>query len=812
MLRNNLLIAFRQLIKQPLFSFIKISGLMVGVTGCLVIFLMASHELGFEKFQTDRDRVYRIYSEFSGVYSGINRGVPEALPGTVSLEFTGIDAVAHLHTMSLRAEVEQNGELKKFDEEKNVLLAGPEFFQVFTFHQWLAGSAESLNEPFTVALTEAQAKKYFGVANPLQAMGKQITYKDSLRLSVVGIIRDVKEVTDLHFTDFISNATWQKSWLKNDFNEITDWGSINSSTQCFIKLSKGTPFEKVQSQMALLEKKHKESQKEPDSNSITLYKLQSLSDLHYNSDLGTFDNGLESANLKTIRMLAIVAFLLLLIAAINFINLETAQAVKRCKEVGLRKTMGGNQAGLIKIFLLESGLTATFSVMLALPMTQLAIIFFEEFLPKGVSLTLSNPATLVFLCAIIITVTFLSGLYPAFVLSSYQPAEALKNQLAKGRNAGTALLRKVLTVFQFSFSQTLIIGTLIVGWQIKFMVEKDMGFDRQAIINVHTPWWLSDNRPSGLKNELMRSKEVQNISQHDSAPALSGWSTSTLTYLDEDGEKPLTVHQRGGDTTYLSLYKIPLIAGRMVQPFDSVREYLVNEAFCRELGYEPIDIIGQSIKGNGGEKNYTIVGVMKDFHMQSLQKKIEPLSYRYHSNAQTLGIKLHASDNSLTQSIDNIKAIWTKIYPEVPFEYEFLDERVKKFYEAEKKISKLTNAATMVTIFISCLGLFGLAAYTAIQRGKEIGVRKVLGASVSSIVGLLSKEFLSLVAIAFTIAGPLAWYFGTQWLSGFAYKIDLSWEIFAIAASASLIIAFFTVGFKAASAAMTNPVESLKSE
>ena len=812
MLKSNLLIAFRQLIKQPLFSFIKIAGLTVGVTGCLVIFLMARQELAFEKFQTDGNRIYRIYAEFSGVYKGSNRGVPEALPGTVSTEFTGLDAVTHLHTLDANVRIEQNGSEKKFDDEKNVILAGPEFFQVFTFHHWLAGTPKNLNEPYTVALTEAQAKKYFGLTDALQAIGKSITYKDSLPVTVVGILSDVNEITDVHFTDFISNATWQKSWLKDDFSVITDWGSISSSTQCFIKLSEGTPLEKIQSQMALLEKKSKEAEKDPDPNWITQYKLQPLSNLHYNTDLGTFDNGRDPANLDTIRMLALAAFLLLFIAAINFINLETAQAVKRSKEVGLRKTMGGTQGGLVKNFLLESGITTSISVVLALPLAQLAIIFFEEFLPKGVSLSLADPLTLAFLLTIILVVTLLSGLYPSFILASFSPAEALKNHLAKGRNVGSARLRKVLTVFQFSFSQALIVCALIVSWQIKFMIEKDMGFDQEAIVSVFTPWWASDNRPEGLYNELTQLSEVKRITRNDSPPARNGWTTSTLTLLDKDGEKPLTVHQRGGDTSYLALYKIPLLAGRMVQPSDSAREYLVNEAYCRELGYQPVDLIGQSIKGDGGKKNFTIVGVMKDFHFQSLQKKIEPLSYRYRSNARTLGIKLSTSGSSLTQSVEKIKLAWAKIYPDAPFEYAFLNDTVKKFYEQEKKTAKLATTATILTIFISCLGLLGLAAYTATQRTKEIGVRKVLGASVTGIVGLLTREFIMLVIIAFLIASPLAWYVGAQWLNDYAYRINIGWEIFALAGCLSIAVAFLTIAFQTLTAALANPVESLRYE
>jgi ABC-type antimicrobial peptide transport system permease subunit len=815
MLRNYFVIAFRTLIKNPLFSFIKIAGLTVGVCGCLVIFLVARFELSFDKFHPDGDRIYRIYSEFSGVWKGFNRGVPNPLPVAVQQEFTGLEAVSSVQTYSAKVEIKQsNTDTKKFDNEQDLLIAGPEYFTVFNHYQWLTGNADNLKQPFSVVLTESKAKKYFGIEDAKNAMGKLITYSDSLDVTVVGIVADVKETTDFDFGDFISFSTLEKSWLKdtNGYNP-TEWGSTSSSYQFFIKLSEGTTLAKVEEQLPLLVKEYKDSQKNPDPNWIVNYKLQPLSDIHYNQDLGVTDNGRNPANLSTLRTLMIAALLLLVIAAINFINLETAQAVKRSKEVGLRKTMGGTQSGLVKHFLLDSAILATIAVLIALPLAEVALTFFQEYLPKGVSLNLGDPLTVLFLVVTIATVALLSGLYPAFVLSSYQPAEALKNQIARGRNAGSAWLRKVLTVFQFSFSQALIVGTLIVSWQISYMIDKDMGFDTEAIITFSTPWWAKDNRPEVLQNELSQLPEIKAISRNSSAPARNGTTTSSLTLLDNGTERPLSTHQRSGDTAYFKLFNIELVAGRILQPSDSALEFLVNEAYCREMGYEPIDMIGKEIK-SGSKGNYTIVGVMRDFHFQSMHHAIQPLHYRYAKNPNGFSIKLNPANGTeeLTLSIDKIKAAWKKIYPEVEFEHTFLDERIKNFYESERRIAKLTDTATILTIFISCLGLLGLAAFTATQRTKEIGIRKVLGASVPSIVGLLSREFMTMVLIAFLIAAPLAWYGGNQWLSDYAFRISLGWEIFAIAGGLSFVVAFLTVGFQTLSAALANPVESLRYE
>jgi putative ABC transport system permease protein len=810
MIKNYFNIAIRTLIKNPLFSFIKISGLTVGVCGCIVIFLVARFELSFDKFQPDGDRIYRVYSEFTGTFKGFNSGVPTPLPLTIKQEFTGLDAVTHFHTYDGKVETNHTSTgIQKFDES-DLMIAAPDYFSVFNHYEWLAGTVNNLNAPFTVAITESKARKYFGIENPEEAMGKPITYSDSLEVIVVGIVKDVNEITDFEFGDFISYSTIEKSWLKETISQ--EWGDTDSGSQCFIKLSKGTPLAHIKGQIPLLVKKRLESLKEPDGPSDTEFKLQPLSDLHYSLSLGTFDGGRPTANLNTLYALIITALLLLCIAAINFINLETAQTARRSKEVGLRKTMGGTQAGLVKHFLLESSILVAISLLFALPLAELSIAYFNEFLPKGVALNLMDSSTIIFLLITLIVVVLLSGLYPAFVLSSCQPAQALKTQLASGRNAGSAFLRKVLTVFQFSFSQALIIATLIVGWQINFMFNKGMGFEKDAIVTFKAPWWVEGNRSEVFQNELQQLAEVALVTRHNLTPASSNSHSSDLTLLEGETERPLNLQRRTGDTTYLSFYKIPLIAGRMVQASDSAREYLVNEAYCNKMGYAPHEMVGKTIKGEK-KKNFVIVGVMRDFNFRSLHHAVEPLFFAYNKNEKGFSIRLNSTaEGGMASAIERIKAAWAKIYPEVDFTYTFLDDQIKKLYESEKRVSKLASTATGLTIFISCLGLFGLATFTTLQRTKEIGIRKVLGASVTGIVSLLSGEFLLLVVIAFSVACPIAWYGATQWLTTFAYRIDLGWEVFALAIFSSLLIAFVTVGFQAIRAAMANPVESLRSE
>lgn len=808
MLRNYFVIALRNLIKNPLNSFIKISGLSVGVAGCLIIFLLARYEMGFDHFHKDGDRIYRIYSEFSGVFSAKNPGVSNAVPDAVRSEFTGVEMVAHFQLYSGKVELNEKGEKKHIPRQEDLVIAEPEYFKVFSFYEWVAGSPESLKQPFQVVLTQDKAIQYFGTAQPDKVLGQQITYNDSLDVTVAGIIKSVTEQTDLFFKDFISYSTIEKSWLKESFS--TNWTDTNSNSQCFIKLSPGTDVNKISDQLPLLDKKY--SAENEDASWKANYHIQSLGNLHYNTELGTFDGGSSAANLNTLRTLTIVAVLLLIIAAINFINLETAQSIRRAKEVGLRKVMGGTRANLIKHFLLESTVLTTISVALAVPLASAAFLFFNEFFPKNIVLKWTDPFTILFFLSIILVVSLLSGVYPAFVLSSYQPAEAFKSV---SRSSQSGWLRKILTVFQFSFSQILIVGTLVVGFQISFMVNKDLGFARDAIITFQTPWWEDSKKVDLLQNELEKVTGIAMISRNDSPPARSGYSTSTFRYMKDSVEIPVNVHMRHGDTTYLSLYNLKIIAGQKLKAIDKSNEILVNRAFCTKLGIkDPNLLVGETVSV-GKDRSYTIVGIMEDFHLQSLHHTIEPLFYQYRATGNGFSVKLAGNgkeNQNVEQTLEQLSLAYKKIYPDETLDYSFVDDTINKFYESEKRIAKLSSIATGLTIFISCLGLLGLASFTATQRTKEIGIRKVLGATVNHIVYLLSKEFLILVLVAFVIAAPISWYASDFWLKDFAYRIPLGWSVFALAGGISVLIAFFTVSFKALKAALTNPVDSLRYE
>ncbi|HTH56041.1 MAG TPA: ABC transporter permease [Cyclobacteriaceae bacterium] len=804
-------IAMRNILRRPLFSFIKIAGLSVGVSGCVIVFLMTSLELSFDKFHPDGDKIHRVISTFSGVWEGSNPAVPLPLPDALRDRVHGVEAVSQMLTDNLNVEVPEGGSNKKFVKPNLTAYVDHHYFEVFQAYRWVIGTPKVLDAPNVVAITESKAKTYFGETDLSKVIGKRLIYRDSLEANVVGIIADQRERTDFNFTDFISLSTLKTARWKDNYN-FEEWGDINSAWQCFIRLSNGTAVSSIDELLKAMSKESdaKSDVKGPPRTTFTLFKTQPLGDIHFNNKLGTWDDGRPVASLPMIEALAAIAALLLVIAVINFVNLETAQALRRAREVGLRKVMGGTRAGLLLHFISEGFLITSIAVLLSIPLSKLAITAFSEFLPSELTLSFSDVKFVLFLIGLLVIIPLLSGTYPALALSSFQPVDALR---MKGTMSGSssAFLRKTLTVVQFSFSQALIAAALIVSLQISWMINKDLGFTREAIVTMETPYWDKVSKRVAFRHELEQLSAVAAINQSSRPPTFHGSNTTTLHYYNDKKEDlPTSVHFNAGDTSYVSLFGLKLVAGRNVTPVDSLGEILVNEAYCAKLNIAPIDMIGKDVKRGSGKK-YVVAGVLKDFHHASLHSVIQPWFFEYESNYFLFSLKL-ANTTNTPDAIDQIKKAWSKIYPDMPPNISFLDDTVRKFYEAERRVAVLANTATALAIFISCLGLFGLASFTAIQRTKEIGIRKVLGASVNGIMALLSREFLLLIGLSFLFAVPIAWYAGRQWLSGFAYSMPLSVWIFLMAGALSIVIALLTVGFQAIKAAIRNPVESLRYE
>lgn len=812
MLRNNLLVAWRSLQRNKVQTIINILGLAIGIAGCLTVFLLANFELGFNKKIVDGDRIYRVFTEFNGEWGGVNPGVPTAMPPLAESTLSGAEVQCFLHTYSSKVFIpneRRSDVLKKFNRQKDVAVVGPEYFDLIQNYEWLAGSPrQSLSEPFQVVLTENKAKFYFGMKDAADAVGREMIYADSLRMIVSGVLKEPNFASDFHFNDFLSVATLDASFLGDDFPKGS-WGSVRSADQLFVKAMPGISGEELNTQFAPMnERLNKEFDNEE---VIDLFKVQPLSDLHFNSELGIFDESRNPAHKKTLYGLMIIAVLLLVIAAINFINLATVQASRRSKETGVRKVIGASRGQLSKQFLVETAVIAILALPVAAALSELSLRYFDEFLPPELSINILSPSILLFLLGSVTAVTFLAGLYPAFVMSSFNPAFAIKNQGGSALGKQSVGLRKGLIVFQFVLAQAFIIGSLIMGNQLKYVLHKDLGFDQNAVIYFYLPWGTEKSKRALFVNELEKLPVVASASLQNKPPIQDGYQTSYLSFEKDSQTVDAEVHFRMVDTAYIGHYGIELLAGRNLMSSDTLREFVINETLSEDMGFKtPAEAIGNTLEY--GDKQVPIVGVVQDFHVRSFHHHIPKLVLTATKSSAYCASAKVSTAQPLAASIEKVKTLYQEILPNSDFEYYLLDEKIEELYQAEIHTSKLINTATGLAILISCLGLFGLTFFTVTQRAKEISIRKVLGATVANVVGLLSKDFLKLVIIALLVASPAAYYFMEQWLEAFSYRINIEWWVFIIAGIAALTVAFLTMGFQSIKAALANPVENLKNE
>ncbi|MGC4035115.1 MAG: ABC transporter permease [Chitinophagaceae bacterium] len=815
MFRSHLKHAFRSISRNKIYSTINVLGLSLGICACLVIYLITSFELSYDTFHPDKDRIYRIVSS-SVDEQGEKRDrafVISALPMTVRGEISGFEAVTGFYNYFAKVTIPGAGNTtktfiapKQGEETSPVIVAEPQYFDIFRY-KWLQGNpSTALNEPFKVVLSQQEAYKYFG-KTPLQnVIGKQVIYHDSLVLTVSGIVEDWDKHTDFGFKDFISFATVEHSFLKDDI-DLHSWGMWDYNSQGYVKLAKGVTAAQVEKQFPQFVNSHIKT----GGGKIEL-RLQPLSDVHFNNSYQ--DAYSRQAHLPTLYGLIAVAVFILLIAAINFINLSTAQSLRRAKEVGVRKVLGSSKINLAIQFLVETFIITTIALLIAVAAVNPVISIFHSFIPQGVALHLFSGPVLLFLVAVLIVTTLLAGFYPARLISSYLPALSLKGQGAPQLNH-KSYLRKTLIVFQFTVSLVFIIGTLVVADQNHYLLNKDMGFNKEAIVTVRTDWSNTIDQLNAFSDNLRELPNVKMVSRHQQTPAAVRHGGTIITYK-ADGGNTVDASFDFCDENYVPLFGLKLVAGRNLSPSDTLKEYLVNETCARALGFKtPSDAIGKLVEIGMPNTKRQIVGVIKDFNSKSLHEVITPFFMTsIKRNERAVSIKLAGGKdiNDFKKTIAQIQSAWKKVYPNNKFEYAFFDETIARFYDKEQKASQLMNTAMLIAIFISCMGLFGLAIFTAQQRVKEIGIRKVLGASAASIVSMLSKDFLVLVIIALIIASPVAYYFMQGWLQNFAYRIHISPWTFLLSGVAAILIALVTISFQAIKAAIANPVKALRSE
>ncbi len=821
MIKNYFRTAIRNFWHNKVFSLINVFGLAVGISASMVIFLIVYYEFSFDRFEPGRERIYRVVldAKYSG-NEGHSAAIPAPLGPAIENELTGVEQTVPLFqyqdegTAKVSIPNLRSSDPVIYKKQAGIIYVNQRYFYMLPY-KWISGSPEaSLKEPFSVVLTEKRMQQYFPSMPPADVIGKKIDY-DKNKVTVTGIVKELDETTAFTATDFISLATISKTHLQDQFmmNVWNDWMAYSN---LYIKLSKGSSAPQLESQInKLLKKYNKDAYK--DANNYTSFHLQPLADIHFNRNYQAFGmrNGYKPA---LYGLIAIGAFLLLL-GCINFVNLTTAQSTQRAKEIGIRKTLGSSKKQLVFQFLSETFCITAIATLISVALTPFLLKIFSDFTPPGLEFNLMQQGSVViFLLLLIITVSFFSGLYPALILSGFNPVLVLKGPaFANAGRTRKAGVRKTLTVVQFVIAQFFIIATVMVSKQINYSINSDIGFNKEAIIKFDLPFNLA--RDTTAANSKLLLHQIQSLAGVSIAstgffsPADNGVAFTNISYNNGKEEIKPNTQIRWGDPNFIKVYQLKLVAGRNVEASDSIKEFLVNETYARAIGFvHPEQALNKFIQFNG--KNIPIVGILKDFHDQNTHALISPLVLGG-NNGSFFHIKLKpnaANGTSWKVTIAAMQKAFKQIYPEEDFNYRFFDDTLAKMYESEQQTAGLLKWATGLAILISCMGLLGLVIYTTNTRTKEIGIRKILGASVINIVSILSKDFVRLVIIAFIIAAPITWWAVYKWLQNFAYKTSMSWWVFAISGAALLLLALITLSIQTIKTAVANPVESLRTE
>ncbi|SFG47597.1 ABC transporter permease [Pontibacter chinhatensis] len=785
MIQNYLKIAYRNLMRHKVFSLINISGLALGMTCSILILLWVKDELSVDRFHADLDNLYRVME--TQKYPGSDNFTTEATPALLA---EALEAEMPEVKHAVRSTTWPWQQLFAYGDKSlkvNGRYTDPEFFEVFTF-PLLHGDAKSvLAQPRSVVISETVARQFFN--SPEEAMGKLFRINESQSYKVTGVMQDVPKNSTMQF-DYVMPV---EDWINSPGNEwLQEWG--NNALRTFLQLQPGTDI-------AAFNEKVKPFIQKYDKESTTEVFVQPVADMYLYNDFREGKQGF----IERVRLFSVVAVFILVIACINFMNLATARSSKRAKEVGVRKAIGASKGSLVRQFMVESVLMAFLALFVAVNLAGILLPDFNDLTGKYISLDFTDPSLVLLLLGVALLTGVLSGSYPAFFLSSFDPAKVLKGTVKVGsRVAG---VREGLVVFQFILSALLIISTLVAYLQLNYIRTKNIGLDRENLVYVPLEGALRD-RYDVVKRELQNTPGVLNVTASDQPPISVGNSTGGIEWKGKDPNTNVLFSVMSVDYDFIETMDVKLLEGRTFsREFGTdTASFIINKEAARLMQMQ--DPVGQWLKWSIEGR---VIGVIDNFHTTSMHIPAQPLILRLHPDFDNLLFaRLEAGQTK--QALAAIEQIVKRHNPAYPFEYHFLDEDFEKMYKAEAIMGQLTKYFAGIAIFISCLGLFGLALFTAEQRTKEIGVRKVLGASVASIVYLLSKDFLKLVLIANLIALPLGWYFMTNWLNDYADRMELSWWIFAVAFIATVIIAIVTLSFHAIKTAVANPVNSLRTE
>lgn len=812
MLTNYIKVAFRAIFRNKLTAFINISGLAFAMICSLMIYLFIDDELHYDQYHTKADRIYRMTRNFLSPDGSVNLHLGHVAPPFGPLlknDFTDFEEVIRtLQTRSLVAYRADAEEQKSFNEE-NLFYAEPEVFKVFDIDVKKGNPEKLLQDPFTLILSEETARKYFGEQ---EAIGKQLRLGNTYDLEVTGVFKDFPEQSHWHPEILLSFSTLNDSTIYGRNRLETNWGNNSFGTYVLVK----EPFDqqKTEAQFPAFLDKHMgpsfTNNGGPLPSSFTNIFMQKVTDIHLHSQL---DSEVETnGSITSVYMMGVIGLFIVLIACFNFINLSTARATKRAKEVGMRKVSGALRNQLVFQYLSESILISFFALAIAASFSWLSLQWLNGFTGKALVLNfISNWPLTLGLVLFAIFVGVLAGIYPAFIISGFQPVQILKGQ--QGSTQGKGAIRKTLVVMQFSISIILMIATAVTFQQLNFMNGRELGYEKDQVLTLR---YFSDLTPGydAFYNEVTKHSAIKNVSRSSRIPTgrlLDSQGAAQIQQGDSMATANVIIKNIRNDHEFFDTYAIPFVSGRNfskdVKSDDSLG-FVVNEAAVKMLGLTNEDILTRDFQY--GNVKGRVIGVVRDFHFESLHEEIIPMIFQPSSFYNRLSVKIETSNAQ--QAIEHLENTWKQFLPERPFEYDFLSTQYQQLYESEKKQGQLFTIFSVLAIIIASLGLFGLATFNTLQRVKEIGIRKVLGASTSHILRLLSTEIIVLVLIANLIAWPVAWYSMNQWLDGFAYKVNLNIGIFALATIGALLIALITVSSQTIKAALTNPSNTLRYE
>ena len=809
MLFHHLRIGWRNIRSQRFYSVIHIVGLSVGVCACVVIYLIAQYEFSFDAFHPDARRIYRVVAD-ARTDEGNTLFWNSPFPAVSSLEhrvagfeattaFTGFGESVKVLSANGEVLATYSGRQPDNDYAFSTILTGPDFFALFP-HQWLVGSPDVLLDSLQIVLTERVARKYFGPGPLKDMLGRGLVYNDSLQVRVAGVVKDWQQPSDLNYTAFISSKL--------------DWGRLEPGpSQAFVRLSKDITASRVNAQFDDLISRTMPTL-DPGVSHLRV-RLQSLRDMHYTTEFHPSNTGdpFRKAYLPLLYALMAIALFILALAIINFINLSTAQSFQRMKEVGIRKVMGSSRKGLVLQFLVETLVLTGIAVFVSLALVPLALRALGGIIPPDIPFHLMNRGLWLFLLALTVLTALTAGFYPARLLSSYLPVLSLKGALDK-KGTGGAGLRRVLIVFQFTLSLLFIIGSMVIHRQLVYMRNADKGFNSEDVVTVD----FRGARPGQMRvfADVLRFQQqgIRQVALEGNPPMGRDHEEVTFVLRSNNHFHRVKVRTEIGDENFLPFYGMRLVAGKNIYAGENVKAVLINETYARALGFaQPQDALQAQLYRLRDNMPYTVVGVVADYHQTSFHETIKPMIiWTWLSSAKGVAIKLDVHGAEAKRVMKGIGSKWHQWFPDDPATIGLLDDSIHQLYLQENNVTVLMSTATGITVLISCMGLFGLALFSAGRRAKEIGIRKVMGATVTTIALLLSREFVLLVGVAIVIASPLAWWLATVWLRDFAYRANMDGWVFVEAAIAAIVLAVLTVGFQAVKAARANPVKVLRVE